>query len=67
MIELIQEFFLDKGIVLEDRMEKAVCESLKEALKVPLRLIVNGEKEDVQRFKDFILNNSRIFNVRIEE
>ena len=63
ILEIIQEYVWDKDIQLDDQQQKAVYLAIENALK---GLKILGEKEDVQRFKDFILNNSRIFNVRIE-
>ena len=64
LLEILQEFFLDKGLVLEGRMEKAICASIECALK---GYRIEGKKEDIKEFKKGLPRFASHHNVTIIE
>ena len=62
VLEIIQEHFLDVGIPLEGRLEKAVVLALKDAIR---DYSVYGSPEDVLKFNDFIRQNAPHFNIEL--
>ena len=64
ILELIQSYILDKGIVMEGRIEKAICLMLEDALK---GYTVLGNPKDIKEFKKGLPRFASHHNVTIVE
>lgn len=65
IIKIMQSEIWDKEIQLDDQTEKAVYQALEYAYQGAEnnRLTVEGEPEDCEKFKKFVLTNAKLFNI----
>jgi hypothetical protein len=64
ILEYIQEFYIDVGIPLNRKLEQAVYQSLRKALR---GMRVEGSKEDIRTFKRALPRFATHHNVTIVE
>ena len=64
VLELLQKYIFDKGLILKGEMEKAVVLMTKDALK---GVSVEGKEEDIKDFRKYLPRFASQYNVRIIE